>query len=84
MVTVIESSDPTYGQQDLVVPEPDGNAAASSGFEGDIHSELVWTSWLGDSELWNLGFEHFDSFDDSNLFDNLNEFDNFDYFDHPA
>jgi hypothetical protein len=94
-VTVIESSDPRYGQETFTLPLPD-DSAASSKYVGDLDIDLVETSWLGDSELWNLGFEHFHNFNDFNhfnqfdslnQFDNLNEFDNLDnldYFDHPA
>lgn len=76
-VTVIESSDPRYGEQNLTVPLPD-DSAASSGYMGDLDSEVVWASWLGDSELWNLGFEHFDNL---NQLGNLNELDNIYEFD---
>jgi hypothetical protein len=72
MVTVIESSDPRYSQQNFMVPLLDDTVASSRGVS-DLDSESVWTSWLGnDGGLWNLGFEHFDQFDN---FDNLGHFD---------
>jgi hypothetical protein len=97
-VTVIESSDPTYGQQNFTLPLPD-DSAASNTWVGDLDGDLAWTSWLGDSELWSLGFEYFNNFDNFdhfnqldnlnqfdhlNQFDNVNGLDNFDYFDHPT
>ena len=54
-VTIIEA-----GRQTAAPVQLENSIETDSSYPGDFDDGLVWTSWLDDSELWNLGLEYLD------------------------
>lgn len=74
-VTVIESSDPRYEQQNFTEQVTDSIGLANTWYAGDIDSDFIGSSWLGNEDAWDLGFEHFDILDNFDHFNQLSAFD---------
>ena len=54
-VTVVEG-----GSQPTTTSPSQGSTAVGSNYVGNLDNDLIWTSWLDDSDLWSLGYEHMD------------------------